>query len=295
MRIMGIPKSNKDSASCRIRFFAFLEATGQGWEYYRGKIHGDVLYIQKTTDKHAAKAARSAKRYGMRVVYDMDDVRKDWASKGYDQIIESADAVTTDTEERAEVIRSHTNKPVFVVPDCIDYGIVIGETNILRGKPQYGLVTFGHNSTVRYAEPYMAGLNKISHISNKKVKGLGRFIEWNRKTFVNNLSAFDYAFLAHKPGWQGDCKSINRLLVCMALGLPTIVTKTSAYESAMNAIGLSNFCVGSKDELAEKVQELAALGIREDMVGRFREFAQEYTPDKSAKKLMEVFNETATS
>ncbi|GAH05895.1 unnamed protein product, partial [marine sediment metagenome] len=83
---------------------------------YKGKLDGDLLYIQKHLLPETIKAAKKAFKVGIPVVYDLDDIRKDWNSKPYDKMLRYVTAVTTDTEPKAEELRKHTDKPVYVVP-----------------------------------------------------------------------------------------------------------------------------------------------------------------------------------
>lgn len=291
MKILGIPKSDQNSASCRIRFYAFLNAMPSEvcWARYQGKLDGDVLYVQKNTE--VGPIAKKARKAGLTVIYDMDDVRKEWKAKGYDKIIRHAHAITTDTNERALVIRRHTDTPVYVVPDCVDYNVNVRVK--YRHSDPLRIVTFGHKSTVQYAVPYLDGLPNVSHICNTQVSGLGTFYPWRMKTFVKQLARFDVAFLAHQNNWQGDCKSNNRLLVCMAMGMPVIVTNTRAYALAVKECGFPCLCVESQAGVCQVLELLQSVEYRALIGKSFLSYAQWYKPEVSASKLLRVIREVS--
>ena len=288
MIIAGIPKSNSDSASCRIRFYAFLNAMPEdvSWHHYKKDKPFDVLYIQKATDFSVKVAAKKAFKNGIPVIYDMDDIRKDWDSKGYDSIIKYSSAVTTDTEERALVIRQHTYKPVFVISDCVDYGVNSRVEYREFDAPK--IVTFGHKSTAQYAIPYFVGIPNITHICNEKIGGLGNFYAWDKTSFIKTLKKHDVAFLAHKNDWQSDCKSINRLLVCMSIGMPTVVSDTLAYRGAMESTGYPELCVRNPEKLRQKLDLLKSASYRRQIGDSFIAYSEDYKPEISAIALLKL-------
>ncbi|GAH05892.1 unnamed protein product, partial [marine sediment metagenome] len=62
---------------------------------------------------------------------------------------------------------------------------------------------------------------KKTYIGDRKLDLNAKYVEWNVKTFIKKLMKHDLAIITHVPHWAVDMKSPNRLMVCMAIGLPT--------------------------------------------------------------------------
>ena len=277
------------SASARIRYYTFLNNIGCEWHDFKGKIDGDIAYIQKISDKDSKGFAKKAYKAGIPVIYDIDDIRENWNSKGYDSIIKYATAITTDTKEKQAIIGKYTGKPCYVVPDCIDYGIterVVDKINIIVDT----VVTFGNKVTVQNTVEYMEKIpcNKY-HICNEKIEGAGTFQRWEPKTFIDKLAKFDLAILANRKHWTASLKSNNRLLVCMAIGLPVIAMDIPAYSEILN---MPEFYSGRLLFRHDPTFALKHMNyeVRKDLSKRMPKYAFEnYSPKKSAQKLYEVF------
>jgi hypothetical protein len=155
------------------------------------------------------------------------------------------------------------------------------------------MVTFGNKVTI---ENTVKDFSKLKvdkyHICNEKIKGAGKFIEWNHKIFIDILKDFDCAILSNRKHWTADLKSNNRLLVCMAIGLPVMALNMPAYSEILMR---EEFYEGELlfDSTPEDTFKfLSNYSVRNHLNQVMPEYAFEnYGPDKSAKKLYEVFKE----
>ena len=299
MRIAAIGIEDKTSASRRIRFKAFLRNLPDGYTWFKwsGKMDCDVLYIQKALRDWTISAAAKAYSYGIPVVFDLDDIRQKWSDKPYDDMFAYCSAITTDTQLKAKEIRKHTNVSVHVVPDTIDYGAVSAERMTIS-KSIKSVVTFGRHQNVVAAKSIFSRLSnavKLSYICDRDVGIKGEFIVWDSKRFLDDLCRHDLAILMHHQHWAVDMKSNNRLLVCMAVGMPVMLAQSKEYVSTLNAAcrnkDLASMCImKEQDNPIEAIDRLNSHGIRSELSDCFVSYAKAaYHPSISSKKLAEVF------
>lgn len=292
MKILGIPKSDKHSASCRIRYYEFLEYLPEGFSAskYKDKLDCDILYVQKIVDDWVLEVVKKAQKVGIPVVYDRDDVRKIWGTPNHFKMIKMADVITTDTEERKVNFEQQTDKPVYVVPDGLDYGV--SQKDRIEIRELNRIVTFGNAASIGKSARYINEIKgKKYYITKKKHKELNaKFIQWNRKTFIRNLRKHDVAIIVHDNTEIENMKSNNRLLVCMAIGMPVIVSNTIAYRKTIEDVGLVWLCVDSPREIKLVMKRLRDRDTRIEIGNKFIEYAYDnYSPGKSSKILAEVF------
>lgn len=287
MIVAGISIEDKTSASRRIRYKAVLSHLPDGFivKKYKPNMRCDVLYIQKLLRPWTLQAAKKANGHGVPVVFDLDDIRENWTDKPYDKMFKYCSAITTDTEARAQVLREHTALPVYVVPDSIDYGIqpedAGGNTNSMRKA-----CTFGRWQNVRAAKTHFEryGL-EWNYICDREVAG-GTCIKWDQRTFVSELQRFGLVILAHHKHWAQEQKSANRLLVCMALGIPVLAEANGEIAKVLAECGCDNL-------LLEKRTELKAIDRATVQANFFDYVWTRYHPCVSAKTLAKVFYDTA--
>lgn len=293
MRIQAIPVEDKTSASRRIRYKTFMRWMPEGIEVsrYDGMLNCDVLYIQKLLRPWTINVARIAKKTGIPVVYDVDDIRENWTDKPYDKMIAAVNVITTDTYEKAEALRKHTDKPVVVVPDTIDYNLE-PETSVEIRPEIKRVVTFGRWQNLRPVADYFKEIDgeKI-YISDRPIKELSKYkmVKWDAKTFISELMKCDLAVLSHHPHQFVNMKSNNRLLVCMAIGLPVIASPSNSYMSTLEDSGLDWLCV--KPDVSKYLEyRLKGAKIRKEISGVFKKYSWEaYHPKKSSQILYSIF------
>lgn len=293
MKIQAIPVEDKTSASRRIRYKTFKRWMPEdvAVSKYDGKLKCDVLYIQKLLRPWTISVARKAKKTGIPVVYDIDDIREKWTDKPYDKMFAAVNVITTDTYEKADELRKHTEKPVVVVPDTIDYNLEPETTVEIRPEIKR-VVTFGRWQNLRPVADYFKEIDgeKI-YISDRPIDELSKYkmVKWDAKTFISELMKCDLAVLSHHPHQFVNMKSNNRLLVCMAIGLPVIVSPSRSYMNTLEDSGLDWLCV--KPDVVKYLEyRLKGAKMRKEISDVFKKYTWEaYHPAKSSLKLYSIF------
>jgi hypothetical protein len=303
IRIAGVPTGKITGGSVRIRYYTFLSALDKSrCELVDDYNDADIFYVQKKSTKDVIELVKELKKKGIKIVYDLDDGdgyrdKKDRYDK---KMFALADAITTDTEMRAEAFRKKIDKSVHVVQDCIDYGIKFEDWIDIREKITCG-GTFG---THKVLEATYKDANRIlsngvclkEYVTDRilsKYNGWG-YRKWDLDLFVNTIKRWDICVLLHPKNDIGGLKSNNRLLVCMALGIPTFVSDTLAYSETMKAAGLEQLVLN--DWYCKKISEalfpysLADPIVRKGISIRMHMYAWEnYSPEISGKQLENVF------
>jgi len=292
MIVAGVQTGQIRGGSARIRYYTFMKHLK--CDKTDDLEKADVVYFQKKSSKDIIKLARELKSKGKKIVYDCDDGDGDRDRKDRNDpaMFKIADAITTDTDARAKQFRKKTNTPVYVVQDCIDYDI--DPTDHIEIKPTIETIgTFGTHKVLE------ATFNMIKHIPRcknqyyitdrniKKYDKHGwRLIHWGLITFVDNLKLFDLCILLHPKDKVGNLKSNNRLLVCMALGIPTIVSDTAAYSKTMCLVNIYGWDI----KIKKAIDLISDYETRKYYSIRMSQFAWgRYSPAESARQLEQVF------
>jgi predicted peroxiredoxin len=294
IRIAGIPTGKITGGSVRIRYYTFLSALDKlEFEIVDNCKDADIFYVQKKSTKDVIELVKELKKKGVKIVYDLDDGdgyrdKKDRYDK---KMFVLADAITTDTEMRAEAFRKKTDKPIHVVQDCIDYGIKFEDRIDIREKIICG-GTFGTHKVLEatYDQAnYVLNSAKKEYVTDRKIIKYNNWEwkKWSLDTFVNILKKWDICVLSHPKNDIGGMKSNNRLLVCMALGIPTFVSNTFAYSNTMKAMGFEWLIV------YQNILPVAALFdpiMRKSVSTKMHMYVwKNYSPEISGKQLENVF------
>ncbi len=296
MNIIGTPIGGMDVASSRIRFYRILDSIVPkiSWEIYSEKSSlPDLCYIQKAAYAKTLSIVKEYIKNKIPVVYDIDDAFGVWEGMFERSMLNIVDVITTDTEERRKDIIKYTDKPVYVVPDALDYVSTEEEPIKINDKIK-NIVTFGSNGGVSYSVEYLSKVpteytvNYISSIENGDIKG--NFIKWELHNFLNNLKMNDIAVLAHPDTSNGSMKSNNRLLVCMSIGMPCIVLKTHAYSETMRLLGYDLLVANTPSDVPKIIEELKDPSIRKAISEVFIKYSWEnYNPKLSGELLYDIF------
>jgi glycosyltransferase involved in cell wall biosynthesis len=300
MKILGIPRKNRDLGSCRIRYYTFLENLPKDWTYesYEEGKKCDAIYIQKLIDERTIRIVERMKRLGVPVIYDRDDFQQKWKPL-YRDIIDHVAAVTTDTEANAELIRHHTMTPVFVISDCLDYGVAKKDRARIRDRVSR-ITTYGRQANVQSIAPYYGNLRGISttYICDRSFKSLrsSKFIEWNRKTFLKKLAKHDLVILTHNEDYRVPYKPNTRMVVAMSVGLPVLASPSAEFERTLKEVGHPELLIKDPRNMLQLVELLQNKKKRQKISDTFFEYAWEnYRPESSAKKLVEVIKEVGNA
>jgi hypothetical protein len=296
MNVIGLPIGNMATASSRIRcyrFLKFIPFAVIGDE--KANIEkSDVLFIQKRAYRHTIDFAKKAKDKGVKIIYDIDDDFGCWENMYELEMCNIADMVTTDTEERMKWLNERTNTKVVVIPDGIDY--IDAKPDVRRNKNRISSVfTFGSNNGVFVASDMMnrlSGFNKYYYCA-KPMREItnANFIRWDLNSFVPNIQRHDLALLAHDGEGSGARKSNNRLIVCMSVGMPALVSNTPAYAKTMTDIGLERLIIKDVSRINEQVAELEKDNMEEISKTMLNYAWDNFGPQKSSAALEKVMVE----
>lgn len=287
MKITAIPRENMNSVSTRVHYYYYLNNLPNNfvWEHYNGQF-GDVLYVQKKADDKTVKIAKKARKLGVPVVYDCDDNPYERQGKRRITMLRLATAVTCDTDARAMQLKTAAGiDKVTVIPECVDYYPMLRRLEI---RPVVkSLVTFGNNSNTVNALKYLKkSIVPVRHINSKKILGAGAFVKWKYKTFVDEMLKSDVCFLAHGDNLKSDLK----MLVCVAMGMPLIVSDTKSYREFMDRLSLSWLVAKTPDAFAMILRRIQSQDVRLSIVASYNKYDMAArTPQMAAKKLADVF------
>lgn len=273
IRVRALPIAGTETASSRIRCFRLLEhLPAEQFDVdlltrviEEGDVEFDVLYLQKAAHEHVLELAREAIAMGIKVVYDIDDPFGLYGGMHEEEMCRLATAVTVDTEARAEVVRAVTDRPVHVVPDCLDY---VGDALVRAPlRDRLGeVVTFGNVESLAATRNFLARVPEgIGRTYIGRPAGQipdCRYIEWKLETFLEDLARFDVALLVHDSSSSGVLKSNNRLLVALSIGLPTIVSDTPAYAETVRALGHPELICASPTDVPRALRSIEDVGRR---------------------------------
>ncbi len=286
MKITAISREDRNSVSTRIHYYSYLENLPEdiSWEPHNGSF-GDLIYIQKKADEKTIKIAKKAKKLGVPIVYDCDD--NPYSKPGKDRVamLKLADVVTCDTIPRGEQIKKAAGVGYTVIPETLDYFEQLKPMDVRW--PVKSMVTFGNNSGSVNAVKYMKHSPvTCRHINSKNIDGAGKFVKWSYNTFIRDLCESEICILIHGD----DRKSNLKLLVCMYIGLPTIVSNTTAFRDVYKKIGLEWLIAKSAGDVGGIVHKLMDTSNRIDVIKSYGQYDfSPHIPGAASMKLSKIF------
>lgn len=210
-----------------------------------GETDVDVWIFQKRRDSEALKRAQAA---GATVVFDFDDnyLLKDVGTR-YEVLafMNVADLVTVGSPTLLEESRRlHEQSFLFENPiDVRDEGLCKEECE-WRGR----LAWFGNRTNLPALDD-VCRARGVTTITN------GGDVEWSLETVDDELLRFDLALLPVLSTEWRNAKNANRLLKCIALGLPALVSCTPEHMRVAEAIELPRcLLVEEGESWEERVQ-----------------------------------------
>lgn len=191
-------------------------------EFIQG-VQYDVIVFQKAYWKEMARAFK-----GMKI---LDICDPDWLD-GAEVVsfCRDMDFITVPTEGMKEAISAFTDKPIHVIPDGEDFG-VLPEPKIHEGRAK-SVVWFGYSGNMDTLYPTFYSLKKLGlilkvvsdgHLNTSECKVEN--IRWEEETCDEEYQRADFALLPEKKGGRFKYKSDNKTIHSMALGLPVAKTK----------------------------------------------------------------------
>lgn len=237
-RIIYLPWGDERQASSRLRVYkpgahlsdSFIGNPGET-EYRKG----DVLIIQK---RPYFEELTKAKEQGAKVIYDIDD-RYD--TPEFRQMIDNADLVTVDTEEKKKWIPK-----AVVIPDCLDWD---GEYR--TEQPQNDIIgwTGYGNGTVYLAQikdkiPKRFTLRLITspdwpkYIEDKEARIQTR--PWSLDMVDQYLRECEFTIYPLDESEFATCKGMHKLLKSWANKIPCYTSPMPDYVKAMEEAGVGD-------------------------------------------------------
>lgn len=178
--------------------------------------NADILVLQKSNP--VVLCDYLIKYYQKKfIVFDIDDFHP----KGeYDFLIKFSDLLIVGSEYlKAKFLPM--NKNIFVLDDPID----VKDLN-MQLKPSYNLSKpklgwFGNTCNLDVLEK--TGVKNVTKITR------GGDIEWSLDTIDENLQKFDVVLIPQEKSITGLAKGNCRMLKCIYLGIPALVSNLDAY------------------------------------------------------------------
>ena len=324
IRVLAFPIADQNTGSSRIRCYELLNYLPVEFDvkficlderYHRfpllycpvswylkkfGSQSIDMIYIQKAAFAYHRKITSYANKHNIPVVYDIDDIPGAWQGMDEQWMLDRSNAVTVDTKERSLQISKMTKTPIYCVSACIDY---FDDLIALRKQDTSSqistAVTFGWDFNCKNASLYMDKLPdsiEKHYITNLPVLDHYVFHSWALDSFISTLAQFDCCVLAHDHTQDGQQKSNNRLIVSLAVGLPTIVSNTASYAELYTLLGFEKLIAQSPSDVVDIVSYLNDnIDFRKDIINKGREYAlKTYHPKESAKKMGDIFCENVS-
>ena len=127
----------------------------------------------------------------------------------------------------------------------------------------------------------------INHISGReKYNALcDEYTPWNIEEFMNQLRETDMCVLCHPRNEIGNRKDNHRLIQAMSLGIPTITSKTLAFQKTLKEVGFEQLACETEQEIEAAVELIKDPSTREQISVTFRKYAWEhYSPQKRAEE-----------
>ena len=292
--------ANSNAASSRIRCFRFFKFMAGDYNfcdindtnYINAEV--DLLFIQKIATKDYINVAKVYASKNIPIIYDIDDDFGVWENMFEKDMLNIVSAITTDTIERKQYLEKYTKTPIYVIPDAIDYVNDKSRAIIIKDKIS-NIYTFGSGGNIEYSVPYLLQIPNnyntyyITGADNTKLRSIKKIL-WMETTFISYMYNADICILIHPDDARGNMKSNNRLLVSMSLGIPCIVSNTSAYKETMKSIGCDILVAKSENDVKTILTQLESVELRKEISAKFYEYAwNNFSPQISSDKLSELF------
>lgn len=177
--------------------------------------------------------------------------------------------IAPSTELKAALAARFPDKPVYYVPEMIDYsrslqeGVPATEKRVVWfGSPQRGnfdsarwildvMVTdLNYGMTIISRKSYFANLaNYAPHVVN-----------WSADTFIDTLRSASICVVTHAD--EEKTKSPNRFVTAVAHGVPTLVSNSLPCAALLRAAGCGWAVVSNREEVTTAVRRLENSGER---------------------------------
>ena len=264
----------------------------------------DVLVAQIYSPEVVTLAAQ-LKRVGCHTLLDVCDNVWDTCSPNFrqqwniEQALRIFDGVLATTPTLAERLRARFPwVRCHVVPDSIDMREIVLPPK--RHSPLDGtlrIVWFGTEINLIHVRAILPALQRLHreqplrlHVISKaqlyELPGIPvEFVKWGLDTFHRDLQVCDVVILPMPLNESTDVKSPNRLQLCMALGLPAVVSPLPSYVELLGRHPEVAFIADGVEEWYRQLHRLLDPGLRNTVAVRAREIIEaEYTLEQHAEQ-----------
>jgi hypothetical protein len=233
---------------------------------------GDTLIIQKV---HNPNELRKAQSQGAKVIFDIDDAYLHIT--GYLHMVQMADMVTVDSDKKKEYVREYTQKPIVVIPDCLDWDGITRTEDVRNGVACW--TSYGNNAEFLEGVkiPYKLKLITTPNYDSF-FNGECEFAPWSLDTVDEEIRNSEMMVIPLPDNEVTRLKGMHKLLKAWANGVPCYTSPMPDYVKAMQEAG-----VGDK-YLIEDWTKLENIGFDE----RCREYALQYQAENIAKQWKKI-------
>jgi hypothetical protein len=226
---------------------------------------GDVLILQKTP---MIDELRKAHAEGAKVIYDIDDFY--WNKPEFKVMVDEADLITVDTEEKAKML-----KGAVVIPDSLDWDGTVKEKyehKGIIGWTGYGNNTKYMNDLIIPEGMKLRLITKSDWLQYYK-DNMAQSRPWSLAMVDKYLAECDLGVYYLPEGEFEQCKGMHKLLKNWAIGLPTYTTAMPDYVKAMHEAGVGDkYIIKTGEEIKD---------VEFDQ--KLREYAFKYSAENIAK------------
>jgi hypothetical protein len=293
----------KDYASSRLRCFFHHQNLNQ---YHSEDFTSTIGINPDLADKNILIVTQKMKDEDIQKVIDFKNRRKDnvviydivdnyYTDNKVKTIFKLCDYIVVANEIQRQLISKHINKKIFVLEDCIDYEEQLN-SNIV--PVNNNICWFGNNTGLNNIRSFLLNLLSLKYNINiigkcnyyKRYVPGGNCIEWEYNNFIYNLRNNSFCLLTHDLNQQQ--KSNNKLLVCIANGVPVISYQSKSYDEILRKFGLDHAIIYNRQDLINAIKTLSNPEKRQKYFEEIQPYILEnFNSQKITKKLINIFAE----
>jgi|15BtaG_2_1085339.scaffolds.fasta_scaffold01240_7 glycosyltransferase involved in cell wall biosynthesis len=326
MNILAIPIGPITTGSSRVRLYDLLRALSlvKGEEVHYDIVDPyvfdvpdprmwskyDVIYIQKVAAPHVVEFLSQVIIHAtknIKIVYDIDDDIGSSPTPGqYEETVcMLSDLILVDSPRRLKDMQEQfPNKNFKLLRGMIDF------TKDPARKQQYDLsrpvqraTTFGFSDiNIDSSLSHLKATGElgikteiiINHIPGREKysKLCDTYTNWSLSQFISDLRRADMCVLCHSRDELGNRKGNHRLALAMSLGIPTITSKTEAFQKTLEEVGWPQLACETPEEIKAAVELIKNPLTRREISDIFLEYANNnHSPQQCAEEFYKLILE----
>jgi glycosyltransferase involved in cell wall biosynthesis len=299
-----VPEGPIEWAACRMRVFEIADALTKhyGIKNYIGNMPSSVnaFVAQKICSPKVLDVANALKANGARTVFDLCDphwlIKDDvLARRGWDVVraINECDHIIAPSDEMKRLLhRDFTGKlDISVIPEGFDFDIGRYKARSHYGNSEYlkvGWIGIGSAiGDICSIMPQLAEFHKMQKIILRLITvfhpnapqinypGLPiEYVPWTLDGYHRALAECDIAVIPIVLGPYKVGKSVNRLALCMAMGVPAVVSPLASYVDYLTKPDCAFSYIADEHQWADKLKLLLDPGIRQTIAVRGHDYVR---------------------